>query len=92
MKDYVNFRISYTDNSGKDRRSWRKYSTVTIPDDKWHQLCMNVYDKVLHDASVKVDFRYKVYVDVVSVTRDAGVDLYIDDVFIWRDAVMGRLM
>lgn len=92
MKDYVNFRISYTDKSGADRRSWRKYSIVTIPDEKWHQICLNVYDQVLHDAAIKIDFRYKVYVDVISVSRDAGVDLYIDDVFIWRDAVMGRLM
>lgn len=28
--------------------------------------------------------------ELISVTRDAGVDLYIDDVFIWRDPVMGR--
>lgn len=53
---------------------------------------MNVYDQVLHDASINVDFRYKVYMEVVSVTRDGGVDLYIDDVFIWRDAVMGGLL
>lgn len=92
MKDYISFRISYTDKSSKDQTSWRRYSIVTIPDEKWHQICMNVYDQVLHDASINVDFRYKVYMEVVSVTRDGGVDLYIDDVFIWRDAVMGGLL
>lgn len=90
MKDFISFRISYTDESGADRRSWRKYSIVTVPDEKWNSLCMNVYDQILHDTYIKADLRYKVYVELISVTRDAGVDLYIDDVFIWRDPVMGR--
>lgn len=90
MKDYISFRISYTDKSSADRRSWRKYSIVTIPDEKWNSLCMNVYDQILHDAYIKADLRYKVHVDIISVTRDAGVDLYIDDIFIWRESVMGR--
>lgn len=91
MKDYISLRISYTDESGADRRSWRKYSVVTIPDEKWNSLCMNVYDQILHDAYMKADLRYKVYVELISVTRDTGVDLYIDDVFIWRDPVTGRV-
>lgn len=90
MQDYISFRISYTDESGTDRGSWRKYNIVTILDEKWNSLCMNVYDQILHDAYMKADLRYKVYVELISVTRDAGVDLYIDDVFIWRDPVMGR--
>ena len=91
MKGYISFRISYTDESGSDRRSWRKYSVVTIPDEKWNSLCLNVYDEILHDTYLKVDLRFKAYVEIISVTRDAGVDLYIDDVFIWRDPVMGRV-
>ena len=90
MKDYINFRISYTDKSGTDKRSWRRYRIVTITDEKWHQLCMNVHDKVLHDVNMKADPRYKMYVQVISVARDSGADFYIDDVFIWRDAAMGR--
>lgn len=86
----MSFRISYTDESGTDRRSWRNYGIVTIQDEKWHSLCMNVYDKILHDAYMKTDLRYEVYVELISVTRDAGMDIYIDDVFIWRDAVVGR--
>lgn len=92
MKDKINFSISYTDKSGADRRAWPRYSIVTIPDEKWHQLCMNVYDTFLNDVSIKADLRYKVYVEVISLSRDTGVDLYIDDVFIWRDAVKGRLL
>lgn len=90
MKDDINFRISYTDRSGADQRLWRTYSIVTIPDEKWHQLCMNVHDQILHDAYTKADSRYKMFVEVISVTRDSGVDLYIDDVFIWRESVKGR--
>lgn len=89
MKDHINFRISYTDESGTDQRLWRKYSIVTIQDEKWNSLCMNVYYQILHDAYMKADLRYKVHVELISVARDAGVDLYIDDVFIWRDPVMG---
>ena len=92
MKGYINFRLAYTDKSGADQRSWRKYSVVTIPDEKWHPLCMNVHDQVLHDVYLndKADSRYKTYVEIVSVARDSQVNLYIDDVFIWRDAVLGR--
>lgn len=90
MKDYISFRISYTDESGTDQRLWRKYSIITIQDEKWNSLCMNVYDQILHDAYIKADLRYKVYVELISITRDAGVDVYIDDVFIWKDPVKGR--
>lgn len=51
---------------------------------------MNVYDQILYDVYMKVDLCYKVYVEFISVICDVGVDFYIDDVFIWRDFVMGR--
>jgi len=53
---------------------------------------MNVHDQASLDDYLKTraDARYKMYVEVISVTRDSGLDLYIDDVFIWRDSVTGR--
>ena len=92
MKDDIDLRFSYTDKSGVDQRSWRKYSIVTIPDEKWHQLCINIHDQVINDVylSNKADMRYNMYVEIISVTRNAGVDLFVDDVFIWRDSVTGK--
>ena len=92
MKGGIHFRIAYTNKAGSDQRSWRTYSVVTIPDEKWHSLCMNVHDEVSRDSylKTKADTRYKMYVEVISVAHDSGVDIYIDDIFIWRDSVMGR--
>lgn len=90
MKDFISFRISYTDNFGANRQSWRKYSIMTISDGKWHQLCMNVHDRVLLDTNVKADLRYKIYIEVVKVSRELEADISIDDVFIWSEPVLGK--
>lgn len=54
---------------------------------------MNVHDEALHDVylNTKADLRYKIYVERISLTPVSGMDLYIDDIFIWRDAVLGKL-
>lgn len=94
MRDSISFQTSFTDRSGTDQRSWRQYRVTTVPaDEKWHSLCMNVHDEVLHDVSLntKADLRYKIYVERISLTPVSGMDLYIDDIFIWRDAVLGKL-
>ena len=92
IKNTISFLISYTDKSGRDKQSSRSYEFVPILDDKWHWLCMNVYDKVLNDRqlSSSADERFKMYVERITVGRDSGSDLFIDDLYIWRDAVSGR--
>ena len=93
MRDSISFQISFTDKSGNDQRSWRQYKVTTIPaDEKWHSLCMNVHDEVLHDVylNTKADLRYQIYVERISLRRVSELDLYIDDIFVWRDAVLGK--
>ena len=68
------------------------YGIATINDNKWHSLCLNVHDNVLNDAILnsKANLRYKMYVESIDVKWDRSVDLFIDDIFIWRDAASGR--
>lgn len=90
MKNYIKVYVSYTDTSGSDRAKWRKYSVVTIYDNSWHQLCTNIHDLVSNDKSLLINTRFKTYVEFISLDY-WGVDFYVDDIFIWRDAVRGEI-
>ena len=92
-KDYLNFQISYTDKYSAGQRTWRKYSFVLIRDNQWHQQCMNVEDQILSDSYLnsKADARFKFYVESISAAWDSGTDAYMDDIFVWRDNVLGKV-
>ena len=53
---------------------------------------MDMFDQVIGDDYFRssADRRYQMYVERIIMKKYGVQDISIDDVFIWRDAVMGE--
>lgn len=93
IKPFLSYLVSFTDQSGNARQIWRNYgfnpvATTTT----WYYQCTSIHDNVNGDTYItsRANKYYGYYVNAIKVARFD--DVYIDDVFIWRDAVSSKYL
>ena len=88
----VNVKVSYTDLDGNGRSVWRAYNFAIPQSSSWNYQCLDLHGKVHGDSYLmsKANLGAAIFIETIKLNRQNNADIFIDEMYIWRQAVNGR--